>query len=101
MPVVTGPVPTGNYQDTIARVELFTDAAIHPDDWRVVFHFENGPYDADGKPTGPAMFGSRRVERRFGDIKADPEVQTIVALIKAKGYAYRQEDIDADEPEEK
>lgn len=95
MPVITGPVPAGNYQESIARVELFTDASLSPDDWRVVIHFENGPYDAEGNLIGPTTFGSKRVERRFADIKDDAEVLALVGLIKKKGYAYRQADIDA------
>lgn len=97
MAVSTGPLPQGEFKDSIARVELFTDAAIAPDDWRVVFHFENAPYDADGKLIGPAIFGARRVERRFGDIKSDPEVVALVAAIKVKGYAWRTADIAAEE----
>ena len=55
-------------KQSIARVELFTEAALTPDDWRLVAHFEDGVYDSDGKLIGATKFGSRRIERRFGDI---------------------------------
>lgn len=79
--------------ESIARVELFTDASLSPDDWSVVFHFERGNYDADGKIIGPTEFGSMRVQKRFGDIKGDPDVLKAMGIIKAKAYQYREENI--------
>lgn len=79
--------------ESIARVELFTDASLSPDDWSVVFHFERGNYDADGKLIGPTEFGSMRVTKRFGDIKSDPEIVQLVTAIKKKAYEYRSADI--------
>lgn len=75
--------------ESIARVELFTDASLSPDDWSVVFHFERGNYDAGGKIVGPTEFGSMRVQKRFGDIKGDPEIVQLVTMIKKKAYEYR------------
>lgn len=90
-------------KQSIARVELFTDAALSPDQWRLVVHFEDGLYDADGKLTGPTQFGTRRIERAFGDIKAQSvtaagqtvTVAQLAALIQAAAYAFRAADIAA------
>jgi hypothetical protein len=95
MAVITGEIPAGTYRESIARVELFVDVSLPMDSWRLVIYFETAPYDAAGNLTGPATFGSRRVERLFGDINSDPEVVAMVATIKNKAYAYRDENIAA------
>jgi len=86
---------------SIARVELFTDAEKAPADWVVVFHFEDGLYDANSGLVGHTEFGTQRVERRFGDIQSDMievppssplTIAAISAFIKAAGYKYRAED---------
>jgi hypothetical protein len=82
-------------QESIGRVELFTDAQFAPDDWMVICHFETGNYDQSGKLIGNAQFGSRRVSRRFGDIKDEPGIAALVGAIKDNCYRWRQEDIDA------
>jgi hypothetical protein len=89
----------GVIKQSIARVELFTDAALPPNEWRIVYHFEDGAY-VNGALQGATTFGTRRVERRFGDIK-NSEIAggmtgaQIAALIQAGGYLFRQQDIDA------
>jgi hypothetical protein len=91
----------GTRKQSIARVELFTDANKNPDDWTVIFHFEDGTYDdTSGTLIQSTQFGTRRVERRFGSIKNDlaapgVTIAQLAAMIKSVGYIYRQADIDA------
>lgn len=88
-------------KQSIARVELSTGAALAPDDWSLVAHFEDGLYDGDGNLIQPTVFGSRVVSRRFGDIKKTQisaagvtvTVEQLAALIAAGVYAFRTEDI--------
>ena len=88
-------------KQSIARVELFTEAALTPDDWRLVAHFEDGVYDSDGKLIGATKFGSRRIERRFGDIKdrkiavgkLSVTVAQLAQMIQSGVYQFRAEDI--------
>lgn len=85
-------------KQSIARVELFTDAELSPEDWRLVIHFEDGIYDETGKLLKPTQFGTRRVERRFGDIKDDVitgsiTVEQLAGLIQKQSYAYRAIDV--------
>ncbi len=88
-------------RESIARVELFTDAAKHPDDWELRAHFEVGAYTAQGQLIGPTTFGSHRVERKFGAIKnatvsaagVTVTIAQLAALIQAGVYAFRAEDI--------
>lgn len=88
-------------RESIARVELFTDAAKHPDDWELRAHFEVGAYTAHGNLVGPTTFGSRRVERKFGAIKNESitaagvtvTIAQLAALIQAGVYAFRAADI--------
>lgn len=96
-------------KQSIARVELFTDANRAQDDWSLVIHFEDALYDAgDVLIPGTQQFGSRVVERRFGDIKADAltaagatvTVGQLAALIAAGGYTYRAADIAAHEADQ-
>lgn len=95
-------------KQSIARVELFTDAAREPSDWILRAHFEDGLYDAEGKLIGSATFGTRVVERRFGDIKdrkievgkVSVTVAQLAALIQAGIYDFRAEDIAAPNPME-
>ena len=92
---------SGTKKQSIARVELFTDASPAPDDWRMVFHFEDGFYDGAGKLIGATDFGTRRVERRFGDVKdvtlsaagSTATVAQLAALVSKGAYAFREEDI--------
>jgi hypothetical protein len=101
---VTIAEPTGTKKQSIARVELFTDAHLAPGDRSLVVHFEDARYDAEGALIpGSQVFGTRRVDRRFGDIAsasvtaagATVTVGQLAALISAAAYAFRQEDIDA------
>lgn len=93
-------------KQSIARVELFTDAALKPEDWRLVAHFEDGVYDADGKLLAPTQFGTRRIERRFGDIApviikaagVEITIAQLAQLIQAGVYQFRAEDIAAPAP---
>lgn len=93
-------------KQSIARVELFTDAALSPDDWRLRAHFEDGLYDGDGKLIGNTTFGTRVVERRFGDIKdrkitvgkLTVTVAQLAALIQAGIYDFRADDIARPDP---
>ena len=103
MSVDLGPV-SGSKKQSIARVELFTDAAVAPADWTLKFHFEDGNYDANGALTGPTVFGTKQVQRQFGAISGDTiddgaghtaTVAQLAAWIKAARYKYRQADIDA------
>jgi hypothetical protein len=91
-------------KQSIARVELFTDAHLPPDDWRLTIHFEDALYDAQGAIVpGTQVFGTREVTRRFGDIKTQSvtaagvtaTVAQLAALISGAAYTLRQEDIDA------
>lgn len=98
---------SGSLKQSIARVELFTDAALLPDDWRFVIHFEDGTYGADGKLLGSTRFGTRRVEARFGDIKNDViangiTVAQVAGLIQIEAYALRAKQIndEANKPTE-
>lgn len=84
---------------TIARVELFTDATLYPDDWRLVVHFEDGFYQ-NGILVGKPNFGTHTVSRRFGDIK-DKELKLgenkitiaqLAGLIKSFSEMFRKED---------
>ncbi len=95
-------ITSAERRQSIARIELFTDAALPPAEWRVVYHFEDGLYVYDVLQ-GPTTFGTRRVERRFRTIKEDTitaagvtvTVEQLAALLKAGGYLYRQADINA------
>ncbi len=98
---------SGTRQQSLARVELFTDATLAQADWKVVFHFEDATYDANGVLLDTPQFGTRIVVRRFGDIMADsisdPSAPTatiaqLATLIKAAAYKYRQYDIDHPTP---
>lgn len=88
-------------KESIARVELFTDAAKNPDDWELRAHFEIGAYTAQGNLVGATTFGSRRVERKFGAIKNESitaagvtvTIAQLAALIQAGVYAFRAADI--------
>jgi hypothetical protein len=91
-------------RQSIARVELFTDVSRVPASWLLVYHFEDGSYGDDGVLVGRTSFGSRRVERFFGNIQNTEiddgsgnmaTIAQIAAWIKAAGYVFRQEDIDA------
>lgn len=93
-------------KQSIARVELFTDAALDPSDWRLVAHFEDGVYDGAGKLLAPTQFGTRRVERRFGDIApvmieaagVSITIAQLAQLIQASIYQFRAEDIARPDP---
>ena len=88
-------------KQSIARVELFTDAALDPSDWRLRAHFEDGVYDHNGALIGETKFGTRVVERRFGDIKdrkitaakTTVTVAQLAALIQVGIYEFRADDI--------
>jgi hypothetical protein len=107
MPESLGEVVATRKQ-SIARVELFTDAVRPPDDWLLRIHFEDGLYEPGGALiANTSQFGTRVVERRFGEIKAVPltaagatvTVEQLAALIAAGAYAFRAEDIAAAEGE--
>jgi len=97
-------VPIVTSRQSIARVELFTDAALPSDKWRLVVHYENGMY-ADGKLIGPTQFGVRRIDRAFGDIKATSvtaagvtvTIEQLASLIQTACYMFRAEDIAVEE----
>lgn len=96
-------LPNVTLKQSIARIELFTDAALPSDDWRLVIHFEDGLYDAAGKLLQPTQFGTRMVTRRFGDIRTDSaapgiSVAQLAAMIQSRAYAYRTQDIAAAQP---
>jgi hypothetical protein len=89
-------------KQSIARVELFTDANKNPDDWELVVHFEDGLYDQNGQLLQQLRFGSRTVRRRYGDIKnmvvsGGITVAQLAGLISVAAYALRAEDIAAEE----
>ncbi len=95
---------SGTKKQSIARVELNTQAAIPQVRWSLVFHFEDGVYDASGALAGDTVFGTARVERLFGDVMNDviddgaghtATVAQLAAWIKAAAYKYRQADVDA------
>lgn len=91
-------------KQSIVRVELFTDAKFIPPEWRLVIHFEDGLYDASGNLIGETQFGTRRVERRFGEIASESitasgatvTIAQIADLIAAASYRFRQQDIEAE-----
>lgn len=97
---------TGTKRQSIARIEIFTDAALKPDDWQLVIHFEDTLVDADGNLLQSPQFGTRRVERRFGNIKDDQialgaaalTVAQLAGMIQAAVYRYRKEDVDNPPP---
>lgn len=105
MSVTLDPATSLTVQQSIARVELFTEAAEAQANWRVVYHFEDGTYDATNKLVGKATFGTRRAERTFGAIQADSittsdgkvtvTVAQLADLIKQAGYKYRAADVAA------
>lgn len=97
MAVQIGNPMTVTQKETIARVELFTDAKSNPDDWTLFCHFETGLYDADGKLIGDTQFGTRVIRRAFGDIKNQPGIAALVEEIKSNCYQYRDEDIETEE----
>lgn len=90
-------------KQSIARVELFTDARFVPPEWRLVIHFEDGLYDASGSLIGETQFGTRRVDRRFGEIASESvtasgatvTIAQLADLIATASYRFRQQDIDA------
>lgn len=90
-------------KQSIARVELFTDASLIPPEWRLVIHFEDGLYDASGNLIGETQFGTLRVERRFGEIASESvtasgatvTIAQVADLIAAASYRFRQQDIEA------
>ncbi len=93
-------------KQSIARVELFTDASRNPSDWIIRAHFEDGVYDEEGKLVGETKFGTRVVERKFGDVK-DRQVTAgkttitiaqLAALIQAGIYGFRADDIANPQP---
>lgn len=89
-------------KQSIARVELFTDASRPQGDWWMTVHFEDGLYDAQDKLVGTTQFGSRRVERRFADMAAEEvtvdgftlTIGQVAKFIAAGSYKFRQQDID-------
>jgi hypothetical protein len=89
----TGSIAAGAFKDSVAKIEIYTGALLAPDDWTISIYFENRLYDADGVVVGDATFGFMRVDRRFGDIKDDPDVVALMQSIRAKAYAYREADI--------
>lgn len=78
-------------KQSIGLVELRTNANLDPDEWRLVIHFEDNLYDANGAFVKPIQFGSLVFEKRFGDIKSDPDIINLVLMIKTKAYAYRDQ----------
>jgi hypothetical protein len=102
---VTLETATLTVQESIGRVELFTEPELADVDRQLVYHFSQANYDANGVLQGQSTFGVRRVDRRFGDIAADQitssdgtltvTVAQLADLIKVAGYKYRQADIDA------
>ena len=90
-------------KESIARVELFTDSHLAPDDWLLVIRFETAEYDDDGALVpGSQRLSSRRVEARFGDIKDDViangiTVAQLAGLIQTKAYQMRAAAIAAEE----
>lgn len=101
---VTLETATLSINQSIARIELYTDADRAQTAWELVYHFEDGSYE-NGVLKGKTTFGSRIVKRTFGSIAADTITTTdgtltvtvaqIADLIKQAGYKYRQADIDA------
>lgn len=103
MPAPLGPARETVPQESIARVELFTEAKTPKDRWEVRYHWESGNY-VDGVLDGDTKFGSRpAVTRLFEDIQNDSytaagvtvTAEQLAALIQVAGYKYRQQDIDA------
>jgi hypothetical protein len=94
---------SGTIKESIARVELYTDANLAPDDWQLVVHFEKATYDANGNMIGPSEFGSRRVPFRFGDVKdmkigsSTETIQQLAGKIQKVCYQLRTQDIDREE----
>src|SRR5215471_5465485 len=95
----------GTHKQTIARVELYTDAVLARDDFRIVAYFEDGVYDDNDALQGSTRFGTAQVVRRLGDIKTQRitaagvtvTCDQLADLIKAAIYQFRQEDIDNEE----
>jgi hypothetical protein len=93
----------GTIKESVARVELYTDANLAPDDWQLVVYFEKATYDADGKIVGTSEFGSRRVPVRFGDVKdmkigsSTETVQQLAGKIQKVCYQIRAQDVDQQE----
>lgn len=95
------PVPL-TMKQSIARVELFTDAVRPQGDWWLTVHFEDGLYDASDTLVGTTQFGSRRVDRRFADMAVEEvtvegttlTIAQIAQFVAAGSYKLRQQDID-------
>lgn len=90
----------GNVQfdRNIARIELFTEVD-NRDDWKIVLHFQDAPYDAEGLRLDEPRFGTETVHVRYGDIKdmampSGGKVSDLFTPIRALGYAMRQRKVD-------
>lgn len=97
----------------IARVELFTEAALPEADRVLRVHFEDYGVKPDGSLdliASPPLFGTRMVERKFGDIATqtvtatDPvtgenvtvSIAGLATLIAVVCYQFRDEDVAAE-----
>lgn len=88
-------------KQSIARVEMFTDASRKPEDRYLTVHFEDGLYDASDALVGVTKFGTRTVNRRFGDIAGEVveipgvsvTIEQLAQLIAIASYRFRQIDI--------
>lgn len=92
---------SGTCKQSIARVELFTNAKLDPANWEIVIHFEDATYDDNGALMDTPLFGTRVIRRKFGDIQAASVTDgtntltfsALASLIKAAGYQFRAEDV--------
>lgn len=85
--------------ESIARVELFTEAARPPVNWELRCYFEKYYKTDEGEILGQTQFGSSYFSKPFGEIAADEievngkkyTVAEIAEVIKAFCYQYKPE----------
>lgn len=97
MGVTVGTIGSIPVDRSIARLEIFSEAE-NRDDWRVVLHFQDAPYDGATRLDEP-RFGTERIEVTYGEIKNLPlpsggKVSDLFGPVRALGYALRQRQIE-------
>lgn len=97
MGVIVGSIGPTPVDRSIARLEIFSELD-NRDDWRIVLHFQDAPYDGATRLDEP-RFGTQLIEVRYGEIKDWPlpgggKVSDLFGPVRALGYALRQRQID-------
>jgi hypothetical protein len=81
---------------SVGRLEFFTESD-NRDDWRIVIHWQDAPYESEekgAKRLDDPKFGTARTDVRYGDIKdmatANGKVSDLFDPIRALCYALLQ-----------